>query len=75
MKCDHPVNMIYKIDNYFRCEKCKTNFMKTKKATISITEEEIKQAKQISKELLGSENLSGLFRYWINQYVKARKTK
>ena len=46
--------------------------MKTKKVTISLTEEQQKQAKEISKELLGKENISGLFAYWINQHLKKR---
>jgi hypothetical protein len=44
--------------------------MKTKKATITITEAEIDQAKKISKELFGHVNMSGLFRFWINKHIK-----
>ena len=46
--------------------------MKTKKVTISMTEEQQQQAKEISKELLGNKNISGLFAFWINQYLKKR---
>lgn len=44
--------------------------MKTKKVTISLTAEQQQQAKEISKELLGNQNISGLFAYWINQHLK-----
>ncbi len=50
----------------------KTKKMKTKKVTISLTEEQQQQAKEISKELLGKENISGLFAFWINQHLKKR---
>lgn len=46
--------------------------MKTKKVTISLTAEQQHQAKEISKEVLGNENISGLFAYWINQHLKKR---
>lgn len=46
--------------------------MKTKKVTISLTAEQQQQAKEISKELLGNQNISGLFAYWINQHLKKR---
>lgn len=46
--------------------------MKTKKVTISLTAEQQQQAKEISKEVLGNENISGLFGYWINQHLKKR---
>jgi len=39
--------------------------MKTKKVTISLTAEQQQQAKTISKEILGNENISGLFAFWI----------
>jgi hypothetical protein len=44
--------------------------MKTKKATISITDDELRQAKAISRVVLGHVNFSGLIRYWINQNSK-----
>ena len=47
--------------------------MKTKKVTISLTAEQQQQAKEISKEVLGNENISGLFAYWINQHIKRLK--
>ena len=72
MKCEHPIIMMYKIDNYYICAKCKTKFMKTKKVTISLTAEQQQQAKEISKGVLGNENISGLFAYWINQHLKKR---
>jgi hypothetical protein len=46
--------------------------MKTKKVTISLTAEQQQQAKDISKEVLGNENISGLFAYWINHHLKKR---
>lgn len=46
--------------------------MKTKKVTISLTAEQQQQAKEISKELLGNQNISGLFAYWINTHLKKR---
>jgi hypothetical protein len=46
--------------------------MKTKKVTISLTAEQQQQAKTISKELIGRENISGLFAFWINQYLKSK---
>jgi len=46
--------------------------MKTKKVTISLTAEQQQQAKEISKEVLGNENISGLYAYWINQHLKKR---
>ena len=46
--------------------------MKTKKVTISLEAEQQQQAKEISKEILGKENISGLFAYWINQHLKKR---
>ena len=72
MKCEHPISMMYKIDNFYMCAKCKTKFMKTKKVTISLTAEQQQQAKEISKEVLGNENISGLFAYWINQHLMKR---
>ena len=46
--------------------------MKTKKVTISLTAEQQQQAREISKEVLGNENISGLFAYWINKHLKQR---
>lgn len=46
--------------------------MKTKKVTITITAEQQKQAKEISNKLLGKENISGLFAFWINQFVNKK---
>lgn len=58
---------------YFHKSLIKPNIeMKTKKVTISLTEEQQQQAKEISKELLGKENISGLFAFWINQHLKKR---
>jgi hypothetical protein len=48
--------------------------MATKKMTITILPEHQQKAKEISKELLGKENISGLFAFWINEYLK-KKTK
>ena len=48
--------------------------MKTKKVTISLTAEQQQQAKTISKEILGNENISGLFAFWINQYNKSKSS-
>ena len=44
--------------------------MKTKKVTISLTAEQQQQAKEISKQLLGNQTISGFFAYWINQHLK-----
>jgi hypothetical protein len=44
--------------------------MKTKKVTISLTEEQQQQAREISKKLLGNHNISGLFAFWINRHLK-----
>jgi hypothetical protein len=40
---------------------------KTKKVTISLTATQQKMAKKISKAIIGKENISGLFAFWINQ--------
>jgi len=42
--------------------------MKTKKVTITLTEEQQEKAKQISKEMFGRENISGLFAYWVSYH-------
>lgn len=46
--------------------------MKTKKVTISITAEQQKQAKEISNKILGRENISGLFAFWINEFINKK---
>jgi hypothetical protein len=46
--------------------------MKTKKVTISLTAEQQQQAKLISKEVIGKENISGLFAFWVNQHLKSK---
>jgi len=40
----------------------------TKVLNVSLTPSEIKRLKEISKEVLGAENKSGLVRYWINNH-------
>ena len=40
----------------------------TKAVTVSMTPTEEEKLERISKEVLGSENKSGMIRYWINQY-------
>jgi hypothetical protein len=47
--------------------------MKTKKVTITITEEQQRQAKELSKNILGKENISGLVAYWINKFAKSKQ--
>ena len=44
---------------------------KTKKVTVTLTERQQEKAKDISKKILGKENISGLFAYWINKTEKA----
>jgi len=39
----------------------------TIKKTFSITKTELEKARKISFKIFGQENVSGLFRYWINQ--------
>jgi hypothetical protein len=46
--------------------------MKTKKMTVTITEEWQEYAKQISIEILGQENISGLFIFFLNEYRKQK---
>jgi len=41
---------------------------KTKAVTITLMESEKEKARKISKEILGRENLSALFAYWITTY-------
>lgn len=41
--------------------------MATKKATFSLTADEIEQLEDIAKRTLGKSNKSGMVRYWINQ--------
>jgi len=38
-----------------------------KHTMISLTHDEIAKAKRISKEMFGKENVTGLFRAWLNQ--------
>lgn len=40
----------------------------TKKVTVTMTATEQEKAKEIAEEVLGNDNISGLFRYWIKQY-------
>jgi len=44
--------------------------IRTKRATISITEEELKKAKAISQAIFGHINFSGIVRYWIRKHNK-----
>jgi hypothetical protein len=41
---------------------------KTKVFNASLTPTEIKRLEEISKEVLGAENKSGIIRYWINNH-------
>ena len=41
---------------------------KTKVFNASLTPTEIKRLEEISKEVLGAENKSGIIRYWINKF-------
>ena len=41
---------------------------KTKVLNVSLTPIEIKRLEEISKEVLGTENKSGIIRYWINNF-------
>ena len=41
---------------------------KTKVFNASLTPTEIKRLEEISKEVLGTENKSGMIRYWINNH-------
>ena len=41
---------------------------KTKVLNVSLTSSEIKRLEEISKEVLGVENKSGIIRYWINNH-------
>jgi hypothetical protein len=41
---------------------------KTKVFNASLTPTEIKRLEEISKEVLGTENKSGIIRYWINNH-------
>ncbi len=41
--------------------------MSTKKVTLTITQDQQNKAKELSKQILGKENISGLFAYWINK--------
>jgi hypothetical protein len=42
--------------------------------TITLTEDQKAKAKEISKSVLGRENVSGLFAFWINTF-KQNKSK
>jgi len=42
---------------------------------VSLTPTEQEAAKKVSIDLLGRENVSGLFRFWLNQYLKANEAK
>tara|TARA_B110000093_G_C12765512_1_gene324374 strand:+ start:570 stop:719 length:150 start_codon:yes stop_codon:yes gene_type:complete len=41
---------------------------KTKVLNVSLTPTEIKRLEEISKEVLGTENKSGIIRYWLNNH-------
>jgi hypothetical protein len=41
---------------------------KTKVLNVSLTPSEIKRLEEISKEVFGKENKSGIIRYWINNH-------
>ena len=45
---------------------------KTKVFNASLTPTEIKRLEEISKEVFGTSNKSGMVRYWINNYDKAK---
>lgn len=47
---------------------------KTKKVTISLTPEQQKKARFLSKELFGKENISGLVGFLIERLEKEQKT-
>jgi len=42
--------------------------MKTKIVAISLTKEQQEKARLIAKEVIGQNNISGLFAYWINRF-------
>jgi hypothetical protein len=46
---------------------------KTKKVTVTMTENEQDLARLIAIQILGKENISGLFSYWIRQYSRHLK--
>jgi hypothetical protein len=48
---------------------------KTKKVTITLTPETQQKAKDISKDLFGIENISGLFGFLICEWGKKEKKK
>jgi hypothetical protein len=50
-----------------------TKEVKTKKVTVTMTASQQEQAREISKDLIGKENVSGLFVYWINKYNKEKE--
>ena len=47
--------------------------MQTKKVTITLTEDQQNKGKEVAKEILGKENLSGIVGYLINKAHKALK--
>jgi len=52
--------------------KMKETKEKTKVFNASLTPSEIKRLEEISKEVFGITNKSGMVRYWINGYNKAK---
>ena len=44
-----------------------------KNVCIVLTTEQVEEAKAISKELIGRENISALFAYWIIEYRRNKK--
>lgn len=44
------------------------NTEKTKIVTISLTPQQQEKARLIAKEVIGQNNISGLFAFWINQF-------
>jgi hypothetical protein len=53
----------------------KRKIEQTKKVTITLTESEVHVAKSLSKIYTGHENMSGLFRLFIDVYAKQNKEK
>lgn len=44
-----------------------------KTVTITLTKEQQEKARLIAIEVIGQNNISGLFAYWINRYELAKK--
>jgi hypothetical protein len=52
-----------------------TKEAKTKKVTITLTKSVQERAREISVEVLGKTNISGLFSYWVVNYKKKGATR